>query len=683
MDKKLSHVPFLIIFMVLSIVISGSTGQIALALSQDSVQLLNSSSTKELKIPQPNPSFVSTDVSAPNAPDGYPVHPGFPIDLNGWLEKAPVTIADINGDGSNEMLVITYGDDTPHPGKIYAYDKNGTTLPGFPINTNGHLRGRMALGDLDHNGKLEIVVGVDSLYPGIGSSVYIWRPDGTLYPGWPQTTDCFQPDTSCSVASITLADLDNDSNLEVIVGTDNRDLTSEDPGLYVPNLYVWRSDGQPFGGNWPVDDDHNCAIIGAVAVGDVDGNGSDDIVTGRDYFRLFAYDSLGNNLPGWPHWVFWPYDNNNFNDDRISFGRSAVTLADLNNDGKAESIVQGLRSYAHTSIFYNDDLLVYGSDGQRWQGWELPASGSGVLSQSTWRMLQAPAIGDLNGDYRPDIVVSQQDGWVRAYTAEKQLLWEFNYAQGQIVYATEPVIGDVNGDGWNEVLFGTFDIDFNLPGPFGVWILDHNGNPLTDAAPLVVNNGHGVAAAPTLADLDGDGNIEITAATWYGKIYVWDTPGLALPGHLPWPMARHDLQRTGYYIDPSPNFIQSYKIPNNFTPQPGETVTFTVNLIQSGTPWNEPIQLIDTLPASLSYIPGSLVASSGTVDDSQAPTLRWYGSMFEVSQVVISYVTVVDILPSIVITSTAIVDAGQAGNFDLTATLIVNGKRVYLPVLIR
>jgi uncharacterized repeat protein (TIGR01451 family) len=297
-------------------------------------------------------------------------------------------------------------------------------------------------------------------------------------------------------------------------------------------------------------------------------------------------------------------------------------------------------------------------------------------------MLQAPAIGDMNGDSLPDIVVTQQDGWASAYTAQKQLLWEFNYAQGQIVYATEAVIGDVNGDGWNEVLFGTFDIDFNSPGPFGVWILDHNGVPLAGANPLVVNDDLGISGAPTLADLDGDGNIEIAAATWRGKIYIWDAPGRALPARMPWPMARHDLQRTGLYINRIPNYSKSTKIASDYTPKLGESVSFIVTLIQSGTPLNETIKLTSTLPADLAYIPGSLTASSGTVNDSQAPTLTWSGSMNEISKVVLSYSTRVNRQTGI-ITDAAVIDAGTAGNFVLSTTLIVSGKQLFLPVLTR
>ena len=112
------------------------------------------------------------------------------------------------------MLLPSYNTGAQYPGKIYGWDFTGNPLSGFPIATNGHLRGRLTLGDLDHNGNLEIVAGVESFDPGIGASIFIYRPDGMLYPDWPQTTACLRSDTYCGVASIILTDIDKDSTLK-------------------------------------------------------------------------------------------------------------------------------------------------------------------------------------------------------------------------------------------------------------------------------------------------------------------------------------------------------------------------------------------------------------------------------------------------------------------------------------
>ena len=270
--------------------------------------------------------------------------------------------------------------------------------------------------------------------------------------------------------------------------------------------------------------------------------------TGRDYNRLFAFDRFGASLNGWPHYVWWPYDNNNWDDDQIEFPRSSPALADLDLDGDLEYIIPGHRRYAENATYYATDLLIYTATANRWTGWELPASGSNLIGSTTVKMIEAPAIGDLTGDGRPEIVLATQDGFVRAYTAAKQVLWAYNYAQGKNIHTSETVIGDVDGDGWNEVVFGTFDINYGNVGPVGVYILDHNGSP-KPGTPLWVA-APGISSSPALGDLDGDGLIEIAAATYSGWMYVWDAPGQALSDRLPWPMARHDLQRTGLYVDP-------------------------------------------------------------------------------------------------------------------------------------
>ena len=61
-----------------------------------------------------------------------------------------MTIADIDNNGSRELLLPTYS------GEIYAWNASGGLLPGFPWTTGWRIRGRLALGDLDYDGNLEI-----------------------------------------------------------------------------------------------------------------------------------------------------------------------------------------------------------------------------------------------------------------------------------------------------------------------------------------------------------------------------------------------------------------------------------------------------------------------------------------------------------------------------------------------
>lgn len=297
-------------------------------------------------------------------------------------------------------------------------------------------------------------------------------------------------------------------------------------------------------------------------------------------------------------------------------------------------------------------------------------------------MIEASAIADLTGDRQPEIILSTQDGYVRAYSAEKQLLWSYNYAQGQEVHTSETVIGDVDGDGWNEVVFGTFSVRLVKTLQVGVYILDHNGIPKA-GSPLLVANSEGISNSQALGDLDGDGLIEIAAATYDGWVYVWDAPGPALPERLPWPMPRHDLQRTGRYYNLEPNFSQSRIHFNLPAASFGETVTNTIELVNTGAFLNDELQVDDAVPAGLSYVPGTLKASTGQVDDSGTSSLHWSGSMSNVNRVTISYnLTVTQTTPG-AITNIAVFNAGSAGSYNLSGTIIVNGKRTNMPIIRR
>jgi hypothetical protein len=498
---------------------------------------------------------------------GPPNYPGFPQtdDISGRVDFSSPTVVDINNDGKLDILL---GDNA---GCIRAWHANspssGSTVSGFPWETNinnncsgdDRVEGALAVADIDGNdgGLPEVVGGSRGISANDGpytpGKVFVWQNNGALLAGWPKSMAWGGPnDDTPEVQSVALGNLSGDSRLEIVAGTTNHAC----PGCS-KNLYAWDLAGNLLSGNFPLGSagTADAGIFGAVATANITGDSYAEIITGRDHRYMYAYLASGGNVGGWPRETYVSGSSGSY----IEFTNNGAAIGDLDFNGVQEIVIAGrVRSSGHQET--NVALLVFEPDGSRRSGWSSAKLGVGPALYGSFPPSMYPALGDLDADGKLEIVVAMGDGHTRAYRENGTLMWDYNFANGQVLFGSEPVIGDITGDGYPEVIFGTYSPN-NGNGSANNAVrmigLDRNGNPLTGLGfPLTLPNEsqfYGVRAGPTLADLDKNGDLELIAGSWGGVLYVWNLQNAPLSScrALPWPTSRHDNWRSAFYNGPS------------------------------------------------------------------------------------------------------------------------------------
>ncbi|HRW96950.1 MAG TPA: FG-GAP-like repeat-containing protein [Bacteroidales bacterium] len=276
-------------------------------------------------------------------PDGKViVYKGDASTMEGWpqvldyIPASSVAVGDITGDDIPEIVAESYY-------KVWAFSVNGVPVEGFPYTpaTGGVFSySNPVLADIDGDGFREIVVGDHSLSGGTGA-VHVIKNNGTVLSGWPRNT------SSWIYAPVAVADIDGDSNLDLMVGDQ---VLSAVPTNYV---YGWNKEGNnlpgfPIG---PID-----AINAQIIVADMDGDGLPELVfddnTGNGILRGYNHD--GTVMEGWPLSVVGS-----------SFYTNAMVF-DIEGDGtlnlSATSYDSGLaKTYKYlwkSSVAMNHDLAV-------------------------------------------------------------------------------------------------------------------------------------------------------------------------------------------------------------------------------------------------------------------------------------------------------------------------------------
>lgn len=214
--------------------------------------------------------------------DGWPISQwnGDPLWRGGRSSPA---LGDIDNDGLPEIVVGTMSPKVngqqDQNATLWAVNGDGTPVPGFPVQTEQHIHSSPALGDIDGDGYLEIVAGTGvGISGGRSNIVYAWNHDGTPVhvPGgqlWPRET------TNTVLAPPALGDIDSDGQLEVVVGEGGYELTSNNKlyawnadGNLVPGFPVLVPSPNP----WP---SGSLPLQYTPILADFDGDGTIEILT--------------------------------------------------------------------------------------------------------------------------------------------------------------------------------------------------------------------------------------------------------------------------------------------------------------------------------------------------------------------------------------------------------------------
>ncbi len=295
--------------------------------------------------------------------------------------------------------------------------------------------------------------------------VYV-RQDEAMLPGYPVRI-------ASGESSPALADFDGDGAFEVVIAdTGGVVHVLDGAGEALPGWPQQVGLAPP----WDPDDDRNHLgadghadlaspgrqnIASSVAVGALDGSGPPDVVAATLNGELWAWRADGSVRPGFPVTMDYANCDPALRDDshRYDCGFFATpTLADLDGDGRLEILQPGMDQF----------LYVWQADGAPLPGWPLKVQDPDfeAIADREGRILSSPAVGDL------DIVLGTSQ------TAGSE------FGGYGMLYALD-TDGSIH-DGWPLTLFAGF----------------------AGALPYI---GEGVVVSPALADLDGDGDLEIAA----------------------------------------------------------------------------------------------------------------------------------------------------------------------------
>jgi hypothetical protein len=396
------------------------------------------------------------------------------------------TAGDVNGDGYSDVIIGAHQYDNGEPGEGRAYVYHGSAsglaaAAGWTAESNkliaqfGFSVG--TAGDVNGDGYGDVIVSAPYYNAGETDEgrVFVYHGSATglsATADWTAKSD--QGDTDFGSSVGTAGDVNGDGYSDVIVGAYRYDHGETDEGC----AFVWHGsangvnndiDGTPANAAWADESNQEGAHFGESVgtAGDVNGDGYADVIVGAASYegeipyegRAFVYHGSASGLSATPNWTADGGQSTAF------FGESVGTAGDVNGDGYSDVIVgafcfdNGESNEGRASVYHGSSSgLATGS-----ADWTAEAD-----QEDAYFGTSVGTAGDVNGDGYSDVIVGA-DGYTQNKTEEGRVFVYHGSAAGLSTTAdwtaegdkagaclgtSVGTAGDVNGDGYGDVVVG-------------------------------------------------------------------------------------------------------------------------------------------------------------------------------------------------------------------------------------
>ncbi len=366
--------------------------------------------------------------------------PGFPRHYGYFVGVFTPALADCDNDGKADIAVITHDWDSPYGNAnlhlLKVTPSGPVEFPGFPINLERGAENSPAIGDLDGDGTMEIVVGTGGTSSGPSAKIIAFTTTGQVATGFP-----FVVGMNSVGNSPTLYDINNDGTLEILIRMKPDNNVN---GIYAIDFRGQIVPGFPF----PITYGNPSACV---AVGDMDGDNIPELAYGGveavDSGKVWVYNLSGALLPGFPARVYRTWVD------------GSVAIADVDGDGKGD-VVCGTNGVSSRPGL----IRAFNYLGQELPGFPISPGNPLLTSFETH-----PTLVDIDGDGDTEIFGGRLDKFVYAWdtpgvfdSVKAWRTFKGNAARtgGQLRSPISLAVGDANG------VAREFVLEQNYPNPF-------------------------------------------------------------------------------------------------------------------------------------------------------------------------------------------------------------------------